>query len=90
MSFFNAIAAFKGAFLGALLGNHLPRTEVGSAVPQGPVYGPPHSYRPYPSQPGYGHHQPARPTYGRPHHAHPHPVSDHQLPIRPLYPLFNR
>ncbi len=78
MSFLNAIAAFKGAFLGALLGNNLPRTEFSHTTPQRPEYG----------HPGFSHARSAKPYHRKPY-PHPYSVSEQHLPSRPLYPLYS-
>ena len=86
MSFFTAIAAFKGAFLGTLLGNQLPGKGYESAAPQRPGYGKPCHHHPHPNQFGYSHPQPGRPGQHKPYPS----VGDEQpLPNRPLYPLFS-
>jgi hypothetical protein len=86
MSFFNAIAAFKGAFLGALLGNQLPGKGYESAESQRPGYGKPCHHHPHSNQFGYNLPQPGRPGQYKPHS----PVGcEHPLPSRPLYPLFS-
>ena len=91
MSFFNAIAAFKGAFLGALLGNGVSHRGAESVRPHG-------SHGPVHGKPVITHRHPSRSTFGHTHHAKPHhhtphlqplAVSDHQLPYQPLYPLFS-
>lgn len=84
MSFFTEIAAFKGAFFGALLGNHLPCKQVETTRPQRPDHGKPGPHRPHSVQPVVGHTQPAKPSYGKPH-SQPQPQPQ---PYRPLYPLF--
>jgi hypothetical protein len=87
MSFFSAIAAFKGAFLGALLGGYLPREGTAPALQQRPGG---EAHRPHPTRPGYGRPHPTRPACATPHHPHTHPISHPQLPSRPLFALFNR
>lgn len=86
MAFFDAVLAFKGAFLGALLGNNLPRHNAGNGYRPGHAtnyhHNRPHTVRPYA---GYTH-----PT--QTHHDRPYPQQHtvHELPssYRPTYPLF--
>lgn len=83
MSFIDAIVAFKGAVLGALLGNHSPHNEFGATRPYRPHYGNSgHHYH----QPHFGHTQPGKPC-DRPYF-HQQPVGGYQPHNRPLYPLF--
>lgn len=86
MSFFTAIAAFKGAFLGALLGNQLPGKGYESAAPQRPGYGKLCQHHTHSTPPGYGHPLPGRPGQNKPY---PQVGFEHPLPSRPLYPLFS-
>lgn len=86
MSFFTAIAAFKGAFLGALLGNQLPAKGYESAAPQRPEHGKPCHHHPHSNQFGHNHPQPGGPGQCKPH---PPASGEHPLPSRPLYPLFS-
>lgn len=81
MTILSAIAAFKGAFLGALLGNNLPHKGFEPANPLRPGYG--HHHRPYPTGPGYGH-----APHCKPGHGEPFPDPGHLYPTRPSYPLF--
>lgn len=80
MSFLNAIAAFKGAFLGALLGNNVSV--------RGPETTSPHrrkrSHPAYSSTTGAGHSLPERPGHGN---SHPYPVCEYPLPDRPMHSL---
>jgi hypothetical protein len=85
MSFFNTIIAFKGALLGALLGNHLTRDESASRHPQGPAHAS-HCHRPHVTEPDVGHTPVATPSYGKPH---VHVVDEYQQPCRPSIPLFS-
>ncbi len=87
MSIFSAIAAFKGAFLGALFGNNSPFKGPEAMMPQVPLF---------PSKPGFGHAQPLRPVHGhslpeRPGygHSHPSPVCQYPMTDRPVF-LMNR
>ncbi|MCK3839677.1 MULTISPECIES: hypothetical protein [unclassified Pseudomonas] len=82
MSFFNAIAAFKGAFLGALLGNHAPRNDFAVTQPYRPHHGSSGHYH----RPHFSYAQPTR--YHNPSYLHQQPVNGYQSPSRPLYPLF--
>jgi hypothetical protein len=86
MSFFSAIAAFKGAFLGALVGSQLPRKGYEPATPQRPGYGKPCHHHTQSNQFGYNHPRPARPGD---YHLHPQMGVEQPLPSRPLYPLFS-
>lgn len=82
MSFLTAIAAFKGAFLGALVGNHLSGRKVATTKPHkgGPHH---HHHRPHFTQPDLNRPQPAKP------HPYPPAIDEYQAPSRPLYPLFS-
>lgn len=86
MSFFSAIAAFKGAFLGTLLGNQLPGKGYESAAPQRPGYGKPCHPHPYSDHFDYSRPQPGRPG---PYKPYPPVGVEHPLQSRPLYPLFS-
>ena len=85
MTILSAIAAFKGAFLGALLGSNLPHKGFEPANPQRPGYGKPgHHHCLHPTQPGYDHGHPSKPGHGK-----PYPDAGHTYPSRPSYPLFS-
>lgn len=88
MSFLNSIAAFKGAFLGTLVGNKLPCNDIGTARPQRPVYGQSSHYQSYSNQPADCHPQPARPSYAKPQpQTYPicEPVDCHSHTAQPGY-----
>lgn len=85
MFILSALAAFKGAVLGTLLGNLFPASnkEADTARPQKPGHG----------RPGFNHGHPSRPTMGPVLPPQPKPyqqasvIEGHQ-PYRPLSALF--
>lgn len=92
MSIFSAIAAFKGAFLGALLANKFSNRESEYAAPRQPECGGGGSYRPRPEiyQANLAQGCPPKPHHGAPHRTelHAHPVHEHQVHHRPMHSLF--
>lgn len=81
MSIFDAIAAFKGALLGSLLGSKLPVQRPDPFE----SYARTGSHLSYSSPFGSGHSLPERPSQG---HSHPYPVCQYPLSDRPLRSLF--
>lgn len=84
MSFFSAIEAFKGAFLGALLGNHLGHAKAEPAMPLRPEPASP-CHHPHSTRPEFAHAHPAKPVHGTPY---PFPAHGHQYSVTTTYPLF--
>lgn len=84
MAFFDAVIAFKGALLGALLGNNVPRNDFGN------VYRPGHAtnnhHRPHTVRPHAGITYPYQTHHGKPHTQQP-TVCEQPTPYRPTYPL---
>lgn len=92
MSFFSAIEAFKGAFLGALLGNHLGHAKAEPAMPLRPDPAMPSRpepaspcHHPHSTRPEFAHAHPAKPVHGTPY---PFPAHGHQYSVTTTYPLF--
>lgn len=80
MSLFTAIAAFKGAFIGSLLGHALHPGGPHTSTPQRPGFGKPCVDHTHSSRPGTGH------DHGRPR---PQCVDVHQRYAQASYPLFS-
>ena len=91
MAFLDAIAAFKGAFLGALLGNNVPRNDFGTGYRSGHAINDHHhhhhQHRPHTVRPHAGHTYPTQTNHGRPY-PQQHTVHEQPSPYRPTYPLY--
>lgn len=88
MAFFDAVIAFKGALLGALLGNTVPRNDFGNGYRSRPQTSDHHHHhRPHTVRPHAGITYPYQTNHGQPYPQQPS-VCEQPSPYRPTYPLY--
>lgn len=88
MAFFDAVIAFKGALLGALLGNNVPRNDFENGYrswSQTNVTH--HHHRPHTVRPHAGNTYPYQTNTGKPHTQQP-TICVQPSPYRPTYPTY--